>query len=187
MKEQVLHEQRHNVENQNFIDAAFSTPNYETLVNKKSPRFIKTHLPFSLMPPSVLKKAKTIYVARHPKDVAVSWYHLNRLFRNHGYTNDFSQFWDYFEKDLSKKTAVFQIHKCKLHNNPKYFLSYMVTILGAHQWRLGASWRSECALHILRRIDQGNSTGFLLKNIWSVCLCILGFAGKHFENCRILK
>lgn len=40
-----------------------------------------------------------VYVARNPRDVAVSYYHLNRLSRVFGYTGDFPQFWDYFERD----------------------------------------------------------------------------------------
>jgi hypothetical protein len=39
-------------------------------------------------------------MARNPKDVAVSFYHLNRLIRLHNYVGDFPRFWDYFEKDL---------------------------------------------------------------------------------------
>lgn len=86
-------------------------------------RFIKTHLPFSLLPPNLLeigckvrgvlvRKHKTIYqllffikviyVARNPKDVAVSFYHLNRLIRTQGYIGDFPKYWDYFERNLRK-------------------------------------------------------------------------------------
>ena len=43
---------------------------------------------------------KIIYVARNPKDVAVSYYHLNRLIKTLDFTGDFTKFWDYFEKDL---------------------------------------------------------------------------------------
>lgn len=76
---------------------------YEILANSDSPRFIKTHLPFSLMPSSVMTvKAKIIYVARHPKDVAVSWFYMNQTFRHHEFVDDFAKFWDYFEKGLSK-------------------------------------------------------------------------------------
>jgi hypothetical protein len=74
---------------------------YGIVSNMKSKRFIKTHLPFSLMPPSVMKnKAKVIYVARNPKDVIVSFYYFHRLTREMSDDVDFKQFWDYFEKDL---------------------------------------------------------------------------------------
>jgi len=44
----------------------------------KSPRLIKTHLPFNMLPKQLRngeKKAKIIYVAREPKDICVSFYH----------------------------------------------------------------------------------------------------------------
>ncbi|CAB3380088.1 Hypothetical predicted protein [Cloeon dipterum] len=65
-----------------------------------SPRVIKTHLPFSLLPPDLLKTAKTVYIARNPKDMAVSFYYHNRLLRTQGYVGDFPAYWEYFEKDL---------------------------------------------------------------------------------------
>lgn len=43
---------------------------------------------------------QVVYVARNPKDVAVSFYHLSRLYRTIEFTGDFPQYWDYFEKDL---------------------------------------------------------------------------------------
>lgn len=45
---------------------------------------------------------QVVYVARNPKDVAVSFYHLNRLIRTQGYRGDFSKYWDYFERNLSE-------------------------------------------------------------------------------------
>uniref|UniRef100_A0A0K8VZS8 Estrogen sulfotransferase, testis isoform n=2 Tax=Bactrocera latifrons TaxID=174628 RepID=A0A0K8VZS8_BACLA len=46
-------------------------------------------------------KCKVIYVLRNPEDVAVSYYHLNRLFRTQGYIGDFQRFWDYFSRGLN--------------------------------------------------------------------------------------
>ncbi|KAI5646492.1 sulfotransferase domain-containing protein [Phthorimaea operculella] len=65
-----------------------------------SPRFIKSHLPLSLLPPGLLDTAKVVYVARDPRDVAVSFYHHNRLFTCHGYIGDFKTYWNFFIKDL---------------------------------------------------------------------------------------
>lgn len=63
-----------------------------------SPRFIKTHLPAELLPIQLWTvKPKIVYVARNPKDVAVSMYHH---FRNvYGYTATFDQHMDLFMSD----------------------------------------------------------------------------------------
>lgn len=49
---------------------------------------------------------QVIYVARNPKDVAVSFYHLNRLYRTQGYIGDFAKYWDYFERNLSNTYII---------------------------------------------------------------------------------
>ncbi|XP_071446819.1 uncharacterized protein [Hetaerina americana] len=76
------------------------TPAYETLPNMKSPRHIKSHFPMSLLPPKLLDTCKVIYVARNPKDVAVSYFHLNKLLKDVGDDIEFSQYWDLFQRDL---------------------------------------------------------------------------------------
>ncbi|XP_014215952.1 sulfotransferase family cytosolic 1B member 1-like [Copidosoma floridanum] len=76
-------------------------PGYEVLANMPSPRFIKSHFPFSLIPNVVNSGCKMIYVARNPKDVAVSWYKLNQAFLTQGYVGDFAQFWKFFKNDLT--------------------------------------------------------------------------------------
>ncbi|XP_006820268.1 sulfotransferase 1C4-like [Saccoglossus kowalevskii] len=50
-------------------------PNYEVICETQSPRFIASHLQGSLLPPQLGESnAKIIYIARNPKDVAVSLY-----------------------------------------------------------------------------------------------------------------
>lgn len=99
MEKQLIAEQNGNKINEDIVKE-ICVPCYQSLPNVKSPRFIKTHFPLSLLPPSVIEKqAKIIYVARHPKDVVVSYYHLLRLYRNIGYVGDFSKFWNYFERN----------------------------------------------------------------------------------------
>jgi len=99
-REQFVQENADNSKNQEFILKA-TTPGYEYLPFFKGQRVVKTHFPMSMLPPSIMqKRAKVVYVARNPKDVAVSYYHLCRLFRNMGFVADFSKFWDYFENDM---------------------------------------------------------------------------------------
>lgn len=53
-KEQLLKENMGSPEKQDFIELV-STPGYEFLPNITATRFIKTHLPFTLLPPSVME------------------------------------------------------------------------------------------------------------------------------------
>ncbi|XP_054289995.1 sulfotransferase 1C4 [Macrosteles quadrilineatus] len=105
-----------------------SKPGYQILEEMSGPRFIKTHLPFSLLPKNLLQVGcKVIYVARNPKDVAVSFYHLNRLIRTQGYRGDFPKYWDYFEKSLNPWTPYWSHvnEGWQLRNHPNVlFLFY---------------------------------------------------------------
>ncbi|CAH0721878.1 unnamed protein product, partial [Brenthis ino] len=83
-------------------------PGTEQLAKAPSPRFVKTHLPLSLLPPNLLDTAKVIYVARDPRDVVVSFYHLNKAMRTQGYIGDFKQYWNFFIKDLHHWTPFFE-------------------------------------------------------------------------------
>ncbi|KAL0101038.1 hypothetical protein PUN28_018711 [Cardiocondyla obscurior] len=66
-----------------------------------SPRFIKSHFPFSMLPGILDVGCKVVYIARNPKDVGTSWYHLNCAIKTQGYIGDFSTFWDYFQNNLT--------------------------------------------------------------------------------------
>ena len=63
-----------------------------------SPRVIKTHLPYNTIPKGVNEDAqcKYIYVARNPRDVAVSYFHFSSTTRpfNSGYNGP----WEFFFK-----------------------------------------------------------------------------------------
>ncbi|KAL6263466.1 hypothetical protein P5V15_006257 [Pogonomyrmex californicus] len=76
-------------------------PGYEVVNAMSSPRFIKTHFPLSMLPGLLDVGCKVIYVARYVKDVAVSWFYLNKTIRTQGFTGDFATFWDYFQNDLT--------------------------------------------------------------------------------------
>lgn len=77
-------------------------PGTQRLVQAESPRYVYTHLPMSLLPPSLLDTAKVVYVARDPRDVVVSFFHMNRLHRLLGYHGDFKIFWNLFISSSSK-------------------------------------------------------------------------------------
>nr|XP_023026985.1 sulfotransferase 1C4-like [Leptinotarsa decemlineata] len=99
-KAKFLHENRDDFEKYQMVDI-LDYPAWKFLSDSPGKRFIKTHLPFSLLPPNLLDVGcKVIYVARNPRDVAVSFYHLNRLYRTQGYEGDFPEFWDYFQRNL---------------------------------------------------------------------------------------
>ncbi|NXC65213.1 ST2B1 Sulfotransferase, partial [Aleadryas rufinucha] len=52
----------------------------EALRDTETPRLLTTHLPARVLAPALQRsKAKVIYVARNPKDVAVSFYHFHHL------------------------------------------------------------------------------------------------------------
>ncbi|KAF2898588.1 hypothetical protein ILUMI_07589 [Ignelater luminosus] len=66
-----------------FGKGLYNLNSVEFSANLKSrPRFIKTHLPFSLLPDQIkngTKKPKIIYVVRNPKDACISFCHHGNL------------------------------------------------------------------------------------------------------------
>ncbi|KAH0949217.1 hypothetical protein HN011_007527 [Eciton burchellii] len=63
----------------------------ENITKMPRPRYIKSHLPWDLLPKQLSeKKPKIIYVTRNPKDTCVSFYHYCRIF--HGMKGDFQEF-----------------------------------------------------------------------------------------------
>ena len=68
-----------------------------SVTSRPSPRLIKSHLPYRVIPMSKeeVKRSKYIYVARNPKDVAVSYYHFVLSFGPGSY---FNGTWEFFAK-----------------------------------------------------------------------------------------
>ncbi|KAJ8913236.1 hypothetical protein NQ315_016179 [Exocentrus adspersus] len=99
-KEEFLRENTHDEEKYQAVQN-MDYPAWKIFDELPGRRFIKTHLPFSLLPQNLLQVGcKVIYLARNPKDVAVSFYHFSRSSRTLGYVGDFPRFWNYFERNL---------------------------------------------------------------------------------------
>ncbi|KAL4233403.1 sulfotransferase [Mactra antiquata] len=80
----------------------FMTPGVKEIEKMQKPRFIKSHLPYSLLPTSVHeKKPKIVYIARNAKDVAVSYYYFVRLL--YPVTRYDAEFKDFFELFVNDK------------------------------------------------------------------------------------
>ncbi|BES99393.1 Sulfotransferase domain [Nesidiocoris tenuis] len=76
----------------------FRADTIEYIKDQPSPRYIKTHLPASLLPEQIWTvKPKIIYVTRNPKDAAVSYYHHHRLWN--GYSGIYPLFMQAFLED----------------------------------------------------------------------------------------
>lgn len=110
VKEEVLAENKNILTSEQYEKLKLMNyPLWERLANSNERRFIKTHLPCSLLSPSLTKVGcKRIYVMRNPKDVVVSCYHLNKALRNQGFTGDFKKYWNYFKKDLVSWTPYWE-------------------------------------------------------------------------------
>lgn len=78
----------------------FEIADYEQLEALPSPRYMLTHLPFTLMPRDSENNLKYIYIARNPRDVAVSTYHFLQKIRSFGVIKVFSNWEDFLEHFL---------------------------------------------------------------------------------------
>ncbi|KAL7849702.1 hypothetical protein SRHO_G00190510 [Serrasalmus rhombeus] len=68
-------------------------PGYFDYYSRASPRFFSSHLTPTLMPTGLMdKKAKIVYVARNPKDVAVSFFHFSHALKKVASPNNFEEF-----------------------------------------------------------------------------------------------
>ncbi|XP_071550622.1 sulfotransferase 1A1-like [Panulirus ornatus] len=63
------------------------------------PRTIKTHLPLSLLHPDVLDNTKVVYIARNPRDMAVSLYHQCRLLKTFSFSGSLAELVKYVVDD----------------------------------------------------------------------------------------
>ncbi|XP_018577024.1 sulfotransferase 1 family member D1-like [Anoplophora glabripennis] len=116
------------------------TDSVEYVNNLPSPRFIKTHLAYPLLPSEISKvKPKIIYIIRNPKDVCVSYYFHSKLL--HGFDVDFELFCELFLNDAVCYGGIFD-----------HYLEF---------WNI----RHESNILILRYEDMVSDTRGAIKNI----------------------
>lgn len=82
---------------------------YAKLDQMPSPRIIKTHYPFELLPPKLLDTCKVIFVSRNVKDACVSYYHHNRLFKGTDFDSSFEVFADLYKKNNILQGGYFEM------------------------------------------------------------------------------
>ena len=113
-------------------DAAYSS--FDNLIKSPSPRFIKTHLPFHLLPKQIRtgqKNPKMIYLIRDAKDVCVSNFSIYLLAG--GFIGTFDEFCCLFLSGKSK--FINNSYKCYFFfADPfKLICSLLWTLLGPHK------------------------------------------------------
>lgn len=82
------------------------------------PRVIKTHLPYEDIPQSFLQnKTKIVYIARNPKDTAVSYYHFMKMLGYFAYSGTLEDFVDLFVNDTGSDHVMY-------HTYVKHALEY---------------------------------------------------------------
>ncbi|KAG5866098.1 hypothetical protein JTB14_015931 [Gonioctena quinquepunctata] len=82
------------------------TNSVEYVNNLPSPRFIKSHLPYQLLPAEMQKvKPKMIYTMRNPKDLCVSYFYHCKLL--HGFNVEFETFCELFLNDAVAYGGIF--------------------------------------------------------------------------------
>ncbi len=104
--------------------------NYGSVLEKaekmESPRVLKTHLPFCLLPVDLLNQSKVVVCLRNPKDTAVSFYHHVTLLKSHGFSGDFKAFFDLFMDGLVMYGSYwdFVLNAWKLKDHPNVCLLF---------------------------------------------------------------
>ena len=74
--------------------------NMTPLAELAEPRLMKSHLPYHLLPESVLTSgARLLYISRDPRDVCVSFYYMARLMSYQSYRGTFAEFRERFTSD----------------------------------------------------------------------------------------
>ncbi|XP_054276256.1 luciferin sulfotransferase-like isoform X2 [Macrosteles quadrilineatus] len=102
------------------------TNSVEFVKEMKSPRFIKTHLPFCLLPLQLQRgivKPKIIHVHRNPMDLCISYYHHSQLMM--GYNGTLEDFAALFIKDSLLCTPFWKHHLGYLEKKTDFNILYL--------------------------------------------------------------
>lgn len=94
-KEMFLKENADNAPNQEFIKKA-ATPAYQFLSNVEGQRIIKTHFPFSMLPPTVMQKKAKVCQRIKYIDQNYLWFHMRKI--NNGFSRKIHLIHNIFKK-----------------------------------------------------------------------------------------
>ena len=103
-----------------------------------SPRILKTHLPHRRIPKSENKEmqCKYVYVARNPKDVAVSYFHFTDYLRKRG--NGLNGPWEYYVKLFIEGNGKFRCIRTECGPiNSDLQLQYSSIFVETLDWKWG--------------------------------------------------
>lgn len=92
-----------------ITDLYEGAPSFEIVEQMASPRLIKTHLKYDMLPQQCDEKsARIIYVARNPRDVCVSFYNHRKILE--AYSGSFEDFVELFLQDVCGYYTPFLPH-----------------------------------------------------------------------------
>ncbi|KAG7158737.1 Sulfotransferase 1C4-like 3 [Homarus americanus] len=121
------------------------------------PRVIKSHLPFSLLHPTLLEKAKVVYIARNPRDMVVSLYHHCRLINNFSYSGTLDQFIKYVvarHTSFSEMQARDNLMGSKSSENPMMNPDIVKQDGGFFRKGEVGSWKEKLTTEMVEKLDQ---------------------------------
>ncbi|KAJ8644760.1 hypothetical protein MRB53_006508 [Persea americana] len=133
-----------------FLEDLYSDGKIPNLTNLPSPRLFSSHLPYQLLPTSIIESnCRIIYLCRNPKDTFVSmWCFLNNFLPEdeppvpmeeafelfHGGISIFGPFWEHFlgywKASLERPERVLFMKYEELKEDPTFHLRRLAEFLG---------------------------------------------------------
>lgn len=91
-----------------------------------SPRTMRSHLCFDIMPKNMCNDAKVLVALRNPKDTIVSYYHHERLLKLFGFHGTFREYFDIFMDGLVAWGSYWQytVDVWKRRNEPNVLIVF---------------------------------------------------------------